>query len=76
VRVEGQVVNHSRGGAVVQIAQPAGPRIALGVDGELVAAELGHVHAVLRVAAHVEDVGPRGAGGGVYESLADFVEGD
>ena len=46
------------------------------MDGELVSAEFGHVHSVFGVAAHVEDVGPIGVGGGVYESFADFVEGD
>jgi len=44
------------------------------VDGELISAEFGHVHAVLGVPAHVEDVGPGGIYGGVDEGRTDAIE--
>jgi len=58
VRFPFQVVDHHRGAAVVEIAQAAGPRVAFGVDGELVLAELAHVQPVLWMCRHVQDVGP------------------
>ena len=75
MRIERQIMNHGRACTIMQIPQPPRPRIALCVNGELVAAEFGHVHSVFGVPAHVEDVGPGSVKSGVDEGGADAIEG-